>query len=50
MNGRRDGKILVIKRDMIPAKEAQFFLATHSPFILNDLLENGGDELAVFIV
>ena len=37
-------------RDMIYKKDNQYFIATHSPFILNDLLENGRDELAVFVV
>lgn len=36
-------------RDMIYKKDNQYFIATHSPFILNDLLENGRDELAVFV-
>lgn len=39
-----------ITQEMIYKKDNQFFIATHSPFILNDLLENGREELAVFIV
>lgn len=39
-----------ITQEMIFKKDCQFFVATHSPFILNDLIENGRDELAVFIV
>ena len=39
-----------LTQEMIYKKDNQFFVATHSPFILNDLLENGRDELAVFIV
>lgn len=35
---------------MIRKKDNQYFIATHSPFILNDLLENARDELAVFVV
>ncbi len=35
---------------MIRRKDNQYFVATHSPFILNDLLEDGRDELSVFIV
>ena len=35
---------------MIHKNDNQFFIATHSPFILNDLLENAQDELAVFNV
>ena len=37
-------------QEMIYNKENQYFVATHSPFILNDLLENDQDELSVFIV
>jgi len=39
-----------LTQEMIFKKSNQYFVATHSPFILNDLLENGRDELAVFIV
>ena len=39
-----------LTQEMIYKKDNQFFVATHSPFILNDLLENAMDELAVFIV
>lgn len=39
-----------ITQEMIYKNENQYFLATHSPFILNDLLENGRDELAVYMV
>ena len=39
-----------ITQEMIYKKDNQFFIATHSPFILNDLLENAREELAVFIV
>lgn len=39
-----------LTQEMIYKKSNQYFVATHSPFILNDLLENGRDELAVFIV
>ena len=35
---------------MIYKKDNQFFIATHSPFILNDLLENSRSELSVFVV
>ncbi|KIC89840.1 ATP/GTP-binding protein [Flavihumibacter sp. ZG627] len=37
-------------KDMIYKKDNQYFITTHSPFILNDLLENGRGELAVFVV
>jgi predicted ATP-dependent endonuclease of OLD family len=39
-----------LTQEMIYKKSNQYFITTHSPFILNDLLENGRDELAVFIV
>lgn len=39
-----------LTQEMIYKKDNQFFIATHSPFILNDLLENSRDELAVFVV
>jgi len=39
-----------ITQEMIYKKDNQYFIATHSPFILNDLLENGRKELSVFIV
>ncbi len=39
-----------LTQEMIYKKDNQYFIATHSPFILNDLLENGREELAVFIV
>jgi AAA15 family ATPase/GTPase len=38
-----------ITQEMIYKKENQYFVATHSPFVLNDLLENAQDELSVFI-
>ena len=28
----------------------QFFIATHSPFVLNDLMENAKDDLAIYLV
>ena len=39
-----------LTQEMIYKKDNQYFIATHSPFILNDLLENAQDELAVFNV
>ncbi|MCE6988628.1 ATP/GTP-binding protein [Dyadobacter sp. CY323] len=39
-----------ITQEMIYKSDCQFFVATHSPYILNDLLENGREELAVFVV
>ncbi len=40
----------LITQEMIYKKDNQYFIATHSPFILNDLLENARQELAVFMV
>lgn len=42
--------IVHITQEIIRSKSNQFFIATHSPFIMNDFLENAQDELAVFIV
>lgn len=39
-----------LTQEMIYKKDNQYFVATHSPFILNDLLENGRKDLAVFVV
>lgn len=39
-----------LTQEMLYKKDNQYFIATHSPFILNDLLENGREELAVYIV
>ncbi|MFN3848323.1 MAG: AAA family ATPase [Spirosomataceae bacterium] len=37
-------------RDVINSTTNQFFIATHSPFILNDFLEDAREELAIYIV
>lgn len=42
--------IVDITQEIIYSTTNQFFITTHSPFVLNDLLENGRDDLAVFIV
>lgn len=39
-----------LTQEIIAKKENQFFIATHSPFILNDLLENALEELSVYMV
>ncbi len=39
-----------LTQEMIHKKDNQYFIATHSPFILNDLLENARDELSVYMV
>ncbi|MBC9912938.1 AAA family ATPase [Chitinophaga varians] len=40
----------LLTQEMIHKTDNQYFIATHSPFILNDLLENGRNELSVFVV
>lgn len=40
----------LLTQEMIHKTDNQYFIATHSPFILNDLLENGRNDLAVFVV
>jgi AAA15 family ATPase/GTPase len=37
-----------ITQEMMYRKDNQYFIATHSPFILNDLLENSREEISVF--
>lgn len=39
-----------ITYEIIESKSNQFFIATHSPYILNDFLENAREELAIFMV
>ena len=36
-------------REVIYSETNQFFIATHSPYVLNDFLENQRDEVAIFI-
>ena len=42
--------IVHITQEMIWSKDNQFFLTTHSPFVLNDFLENAREDLAVYLV
>ncbi len=37
-----------ITQEMMYRKDNQYFLTTHSPFILNDLLENSKEDIAVY--
>jgi AAA15 family ATPase/GTPase len=37
-----------ISQEMIHNRENQYFLTTYSPFMIHDLLENAGYELAIF--
>jgi len=39
-----------ITEEIIGKTDNQYFIATHSPFILNNLLENKRDELSVYMV
>lgn len=39
-----------ITYEITESKSNQFFIATHSPYILNDFLENAREELAIFMV
>lgn len=39
-----------ITQEVIAAQTNQFFIATHSPYVLNAFLEQSREELAVFIV
>jgi AAA15 family ATPase/GTPase len=39
-----------ITKEMIQRRENQYFLSTYSPFMINDLLENAGHEMAIFKV
>ena len=42
--------IVHVTQEMIWSKDNQFFLTTHSPFVLNDFLENAREDLAVYLV
>ncbi len=39
-----------ITQEIIHSQHNQFFITTHSPFIVNDLLENAIEDLAIFMV
>ena len=39
-----------ITQEIIYNKENQYFIATHSPFLLNDLIEHAMNEISVFAV
>lgn len=39
-----------VTQEIIHKKNNQYFIATHSPFILNDFLENSREDLAVYMV
>lgn len=39
-----------ITQEIINSRTNQFFITTHSPFVLNDFLENAREDLAVYLV
>jgi hypothetical protein len=39
-----------ITHEIIDSKTNQFIISTHSPYVLNDFLENARDELSIFMV
>lgn len=39
-----------IVNDIIASKNNQFFITTHSPYVISTLLESVGEDLAVFVV
>ncbi len=39
-----------IVNDIISAETNQFFITTHSPYVMTSLLERAGDDMAVYIV
>ncbi len=39
-----------ITQEIIDSKSNQYIISTHSPYILNDFLENARDELSIFMV
>lgn len=42
--------IAQIAQDIIAAKTNQFFITTHSPYVVTELLENAQEELAIYLV
>ncbi|MCM1072107.1 MAG: AAA family ATPase [[Clostridium] fimetarium] len=39
-----------IVNDIIASEDNQYFITTHSPYVMSALLESAGDDLAVFVV
>ncbi len=39
-----------VVNDIIASDDNQFFITTHSPYVMSSLLESAGDDLAVFVV
>ncbi len=42
--------IVHVTQEIIHSETNQFFITTHSPFVLNDFLENAREDLAVYLV
>ncbi len=42
--------IKLLTQDVVESKTNQFFIATHSPFVLDTLLEEGGEEVMIYLV
>ena len=39
-----------VVNDIISSENNQFFITTHSPYVMSSLLESAGNDLAVFVV
>lgn len=39
-----------VVNDILDSKTNQFFITTHSPYVLGSLLESAGDELSVYVI
>lgn len=39
-----------VVNDVLSCQDNQFFISTHSPYVVNSLIESAGDRLAVFLV
>ena len=42
--------ISYVVNDIISSENNQFFITTHSPYVMSSLLESAGNDLAVFVV
>ncbi len=41
--------ITMLAGEIVESKENQFFIATHSPYLFNSIVEKGGKDVAVFV-
>ena len=39
-----------VVNDIISSKSNQFFITTHSPYVMSSLLESAGEDVAVYVV